>query len=118
MMTKCESCCHPGECCRGFVLNLPAQDSINDVEPFAAEQLSRFDLSFFRVTHVIRAVASPGYVGAFSCNRLGSDGRCSSYEDRPDLCKSYEPCSDALCAEFMGPSRPVEIVKEIQRCAT
>lgn len=39
----------------------------------------------------------------YSCEWLGEDGRCTHYEERPQLCRSYQPQSDALCAEYIGP---------------
>lgn len=30
------------------------------------------------------------------------DGRCGDYENRPALCRSFEPQSEALCVHFNG----------------
>jgi Fe-S-cluster containining protein len=38
----------------------------------------------------------------FECERLGADGRCTQYEDRPNMCRIYEPKDDLLCIEFDG----------------
>jgi Fe-S-cluster containining protein len=34
------------------------------------------------------------------CTALQSDGRCSIYEDRPDLCRRYRPGQDGLCVHY------------------
>jgi len=34
----------------------------------------------------------------FTCPLL-VDGRCSDYDNRPELCRDYQPMSDLLCAE-------------------
>jgi Fe-S-cluster containining protein len=39
---------------------------------------------------------------SFSCDWLDDDGRCSNYEKRPDVCRSFEAKSDPLCVEFGG----------------
>jgi Fe-S-cluster containining protein len=38
----------------------------------------------------------------FTCDRLGQDGRCTQYEDRPKMCHFFEPKSDLLCIEYEG----------------
>lgn len=38
----------------------------------------------------------------FSCPMLRADGRCGVYEQRPDVCRKYEPGTDRMCAEFEG----------------
>lgn len=35
----------------------------------------------------------------FRCTKLGADGRCTIYETRPQLCRTYEAGSDPLCVE-------------------
>jgi len=36
----------------------------------------------------------------YTCPRLGDDGRCTIYHNRPGLCRTFEPGSDALCVHF------------------
>jgi Fe-S-cluster containining protein len=38
----------------------------------------------------------------FRCTKLTDGGRCSIYQDRPALCRRYEPLSDRLCVHFGG----------------
>jgi Fe-S-cluster containining protein len=61
--------------------------------------------------HPGRIVARYAYCGQhrphsvkwnFNCDRLGADGRCTQYEDRPNICRLYESKSDLLCIEFDG----------------
>lgn len=54
----------------------------------------------------VPSTPEPGARGAwawrFSCPKLGADGRCTIYDDRPDLCRTYEPMSDGLCVHYQG----------------
>lgn len=40
------------------------------------------------------------------CPRLGMDGRCTEYEDRPRICRVFEAGADRLCAEWDGVPTP------------
>jgi len=46
----------------------------------------------------------------FDCTKLGADGRCMDYENRPELCRVYQPQEDALCAEYVQHLRGIPIV--------
>lgn len=50
------------------------------------------------------ADAMPGYVGIrWQCKNLTPEGRCGDYENRPNLCRIYEPGEDRLCAVYIEP---------------
>jgi Fe-S-cluster containining protein len=38
----------------------------------------------------------------WTCPKLAEDGRCTIYNDRPDMCRNFEPLSDGLCVHFQG----------------
>ncbi len=38
----------------------------------------------------------------FACKNLLPSGRCGDYENRPDLCRKFDPASDALCVHYQG----------------
>jgi Fe-S-cluster containining protein len=104
-VSPCETCSSPGSCCRGFVL------SLNDIpkanwESIARSRLDGYGLTYFRIEEALRSeVTLDGCVGIrCSCDKLDKDGRCGDYENRPNVCRVYEPLSDNLCAEFVGPS--------------
>lgn len=42
----------------------------------------------------------PDGTWAYACYNLGSDGRCTDYENRPDLCRRYVAGSDGLCVHY------------------
>jgi Fe-S-cluster containining protein len=105
----CDRCTHPGACCRGFVLN---REFSPDWKEEAKAMLIDYGLSFMRPVRRVISVES-GYEDAvmFDCDRLGSDGRCTDYEARPQLCKNYQAGTDALCAiyEFELKGIPIRV---------
>ena len=94
----CDQCRTPGACCKGFVLNFRV--SADNWRSEATEILARNNLDFIRpVRPHITSRDTPERVSVmFDCTRVGEDGRCTQYEDRPELCKLYEAGSDSLCA--------------------
>ena len=52
----------------------------------------------------------------FSCSKLGPDGRCTIYVDRPDVCRNFLPCSDSrLCCVHLNIfDRIVNYLQEIK----
>lgn len=42
----------------------------------------------------------------WSCSALSAEGRCTIYQQRPNLCRSYTPLEDGLCA--MKPTAEAE----------
>lgn len=101
MTSPCDTCSRPGSCCKGFVLSTLFSPA--NWEHDATPRLAQFGVPFFRVVEAVRSVGD-GMVGVrCDCDRLGADGRCTDYENRPDVCRNYDPLSDALCIEFVGP---------------
>lgn len=49
-------------------------------------------------------------VAGWKCSRLGDDGLCTDYENRPQLCIDYQPMSDGLCA--IRPFKGIPILVE------
>jgi Fe-S-cluster containining protein len=54
-----------------------------------------------RVNHHVLAEGDRAEYFSFrySCDWLGADGRCTNYDERPALCRSFAPKSDPLCIE-------------------
>ena len=105
MATMCETCTDPGHCCRDFSVFQDGKaktfwlDGDGTAESFLAEQ----DLPFtprvigeFVVEKTGRRYASY----RFSCPMLTDKGRCSIYQNRPDMCRAYEAGSDTLCVYY------------------
>jgi Fe-S-cluster containining protein len=38
----------------------------------------------------------------YRCSNLLPNGRCGDYDNRPGLCRSFEPASDPLCVHWRG----------------
>jgi hypothetical protein len=107
VMSACDTCRDPGACCTGFQLNggEGAWPSFwVDDTPLAP--LICMAAGWLPFVPVVRGPTIKGEDGSYwavekwGCLMLGEDGRCMDYENRPELCKRYEPKSDALCVEF------------------
>lgn len=111
-MSICDSCRDPGACCAGFIL-FDATSGVREPIPFS------FWLSDGPLAPLIRmaewwmpfvpATRSDTYynddggyysIQRWGCPLLGEDGRCTDYDNRPELCRRYEAKSDTLCVEF------------------
>jgi Fe-S-cluster containining protein len=104
-MSLCDTCHSPGHCCKDFVLiHLGTFWEASWVEDARAKMIEH-DLPFIPSRFIHADNPEPGHAPygdvRFSCPRLGDDGRCTIYESRPQLCRSYEPATDALCVYFI-----------------
>lgn len=113
----CDTCRKPGHCCTMFTLNI--YERAEGWHAGMQRQLDRYGLSFIKPVapsviglHIQRDNPEGRMNGFFSCTRLGADGRCSDYENRPELCRIYEPGSDSLCVEHARKFKGIPIVKE------
>lgn len=105
-MILCDRCNAPGACCRGFTIyqlvpRVPA-DVYEECVVRAVERLrTDFGIDYFvpskRVIPPELGAVGDVAIAEWSCTRLGPDGRCTRYEDRPQVCRSYQPMDDALC---------------------
>lgn len=124
-MTTCDTCSHPGICCREFALNgaTPAGGEPSEVnwyraepgEPIARAELSSlldgFDLPFRPLARKTVGTDDAGEfeTWSFHCPAVSPEGRCTIYEARPAICRRYEPGQDAMCAhhpDFTPPGEP------------
>jgi Fe-S-cluster containining protein len=112
----CESCADPGRCCQSFTIS-------SILFPFGTSRdVVRKHLRSGTRPRSPRVPAEPlpfeptrpcTYYGEdpkgppeeeawiYSCPEL-KDGRCSIYDERPLLCRNYQPGKDLLCAMYRG----------------
>lgn len=110
MSANCDTCRSPGICCRGFVLSM-GYFRENDWREQVQAKLDQHGLPFIPVRVLPRGYIEEGAViPVFDCPLLGADGRCSDYDQRPDLCRTFEPGSDGLCVEHVNSFKGVPIV--------
>lgn len=113
VLSTCDTCRDPGHCCRGFVLSreFPASADAEDAlrstregtNPMTGEAGCYEVLPHFVPVEPVPHAETEERDAVrwrFRCEALGEDGRCTVYKDRPKLCRTYEPKSDGLCAEF------------------
>jgi Fe-S-cluster containining protein len=109
-MSACDTCCSPGACCREFVLNfyVPA-DNWSEA---ARDKMDAHNMPFFRPKRVYPLHEGQDRVQVlFSCDRIGPDGRCTRYDERPETCRVYEPGGkDGLCVRREPRLRGIPIV--------
>jgi Fe-S-cluster containining protein len=91
----CETCTDPGRCCRRFSLNIGWFSKANWKQE-AEKALEQYNVPFYAES--IYKEEAEMVVPWFSCTKLGGDGRCTIYDERPHVCRTYKPGSDELCA--------------------
>jgi Fe-S-cluster containining protein len=112
-MSLCDQCFAPGQCCKS--LNLIDPHTREAVSTWAgdgeaAAQMKLFGLPFeVADTHgpwiADETSERPGkeyVIHRWRCPLLNPDGRCGDYENRPTLCRSFEPALDRLCVHYHG----------------
>lgn len=102
MTASCDTCRRPGACCSGFVIAALGGFPLETWREDGLDLLAKLgNIDFFEPLHPKLSLNAPGlYMPVWRCTRLGPDGRCTDYENRPDLCHRYQAGDDELCAEF------------------
>ena len=112
-MSNCDKCRSPGNCCKGFVLQ--RWFSIDNWKQEALDLMRFKDLEFFVPVNAVPYSPHEELVAViFDCDRLGLDGRCMRYNERPDTCRVYDAGQDALCAEYVQNLKgiPIRVIYE------
>jgi hypothetical protein len=104
-VSLCDICTSPGRCCTDLALS--GGDKVRGF-------LNDRDMTRERVEEVLIAHNLPfkplreeqksdGMVWRFTCPKLTPEGRCGDYENRPNLCRDYQPGEDGLCVYYVSP---------------
>jgi Fe-S-cluster containining protein len=107
-MSACDTCAKPGACCNDFVLNGyngALRFSEGNWQAEAIERMDGMEMPFrpLRID-ADQAGSEPGQVMIrFTCPAVTDEGRCSIYENRPQLCRVYQPLQDKLCVMYVEP---------------
>lgn len=111
MAASCETCRAPGNCCKGFVLSI-GKVPVDGWRERAQAAVDGRGLPFRAVSIRIHERHDEGdsVTPVFDCTLLGPDGRCTDYENRPSLCRTYQPGEDPLCAEYIHTLKGIPIV--------
>lgn len=90
----CGTCPRPGSCCKGFVLNrvFPEGADEQEVQTFLDEQ--GFPFAPLRQEEESREGDGEGRRWVFDCPELLPSGRCGIYDQRPEVCRIFEPGVD------------------------
>lgn len=111
-MSACDTCSSPGSCCSSFELNLFV-DTDNWYDD-AILKLNAHGLDFIKPIAKDpnwRYTSTSQTKLLYSCTRLADNGKCSDYENRPELCKVYQPKQDWLCCEYDRTFKGIKIIK-------
>jgi Fe-S-cluster containining protein len=107
-MSLCDKCFAPGACCKGLSLSTagaPRTLWLGERE-YLIEQLRDAGLPFEPSEQLGQWTddeSGKDYASfSYNCPNLLPSGRCGDYENRPQVCSSYEPRQDSLCVHFHG----------------
>lgn len=110
----CDRCFAPGQCCRHLHLSMAGGRNLTTWVGDGESERQMADMGLpFVALDVLQGPwihTAPGdphdgreYVRhVWGCPKLDGAGRCTIYDDRPDLCRRFEPGSDRLCVHFGG----------------
>lgn len=115
MTSLCDKCFAPGQCCRQIVLfnseGIESSFWFDDGLHSVLKDMERRELPFVpRSVRWQAKVDQPDdpdhgrpYAGiVFSCPSLLPNGRCGIYDERPNICRNFEPASTELCVHWRG----------------
>jgi Fe-S-cluster containining protein len=99
--SMCDTCLKPGNCCVSLFLTGRGFQGAMSHEA-AEHKLLREGLPFRP-----RAYDEDHHRWTFWCPNLRADGRCGDYENRPALCRMYQPGEDGLCVHHWTEEIPL-----------
>lgn len=118
-MSICDTCPKPGACCTDFALNIGRLSKDNwQVE--ATRKMRAHNLPFAPLRLAVTGKETDGQEAEFNgrvmirftCPLVTPEGRCSDYENRPHLCRAYQPKQDALCVLYGAPTeQPIHFIE-------
>lgn len=92
MASLCDKCYAPGQCCKALAL-------VGSAGPLSGEE-ARVQIALQELP--FKEHLQGNAAGLFYCTKLQPDGRCGDYENRPYLCREFEPGADPLCVHWRG----------------
>lgn len=113
MSSLCDSCFAPGYCCRRlnffggkgeqtYWLDEPIEPQLRSGMSKDTDRPVPFRIAKVREQYTDKESGRPyGHVD-FSCVNLTPEGRCGDYENRPWLCRHFEPASGNICVHYKG----------------
>lgn len=101
--SMCDRCYNPGVCCHDFPLG-GGVEFYGKTKRAARKRLRAIDGNpkGQKMPFVPFRLDKEADVWRWTCPKLGENGRCMIYEDRPDTCREFEPASTDLCVHFKG----------------
>lgn len=106
MPSACDTCKDPGYCCKRLMLGGVTEEKFPTLAE-AREVAKHWPFEPNGLPFLPMRVVQGHWL--FTCPRLDWEtGRCKDYENRPALCRNYQPLSDPLCAMYVPPAQAAE----------
>lgn len=100
-VSTCDRCYSPGACCKRVFLSTLDGEPLTVWEGDEASQLPFVPAE--KWGSWVDAESGRTFAAyLWNCSNLRPDGRCGDYENRPDLCRRFEPGSTSLCVHWRG----------------
>ena len=93
----------PAACCRAFTLSTPVTEITGDTHGPDGPLIVRLVESIG--PHRVNPESGHDYdydVDLYRCKALSVDGRCTVYETRPTMCRSFQCVGPRACLEYVG----------------
>lgn len=104
-LSVCDQCRDPGACCRHLFLynSAGAMTAWTPLDALLIAAVNWLPFVLHGDRHDYVTDDGEAYATfAYACPELDSNGRCSIYETRPELCRAFEPKSSPLCVEYVA----------------
>lgn len=112
-MSLCDKCFSPGACCKrlslstggGVILVWDDEDPVEQLKDRMYEPEPGRPMPFVPLEGMNSFQDPDGRSYSsywWKCTQLLPNGRCGVYENRPELCRSFEPGSGHLCVHYNG----------------
>lgn len=112
MTSLCDKCFAPGQCCKRIQFFAAGEEvTFWDDEPLEIQIRARMHsedidrrMPFVSLekTTTFDAIGRKYSTHVFTCINLLKNGRCGDYENRPWLCRVFEPAGSSLCVHWFG----------------
>lgn len=92
-------CPSVGKCCRKLTLAIEHTTGVRELDYMTPLAQVNHILNKVKVPFKVLGVSSNG-IWLFTCKVLGKDGLCTKYDQRPEVCRIFEPGNPACLVSY------------------